>query len=568
VRMPSARWRITPPPDPAVAGALARMLHIPEPLATLLVQRGFGDVEDARAYLRPALAHLSDPLELPGMADAVAVVVDAVRRGTPIMVHGDYDVDGQCSTAILTRALRAAGATVVPFIPHRVRDGYDLSDVGVNAALAAGVGLVITCDCGTSAHAPIARLRAAGVRVVVTDHHVPGDPPPADAFVNPRLGPDTHPAAELCGAGVAFKLVQALVPALGLPAHLHLHLLDLVALATVADVVPLAGENRVLVRFGLKTLGETRWPGVQALIEAAGLGSKAIRAGQIGFVLGPRLNAAGRIGEAMDGLALLLCDDMDEARRRAATLESLNTRRQEADQAMLDEAIAEIESGVDLDDTWGLVLARDGWHAGVIGIVASRLVERYARPAILIALEGQEGKGSGRSIPGFDLHAAIGRCEHHLVRYGGHRMAAGLTITRDRVAAFRDAFNASVRKDLSRDDLVPVQRVDAVVSLAALDAPLEQLLRHLEPTGSGNPGPVFAVRGALVRSPQPVGTNHVRFQLDDGSGRLGAIAFNWGDRVPAEWWTKPLDVAFRFERNEWRDTWSLQARVVDLRPAG
>ncbi|MEX0690360.1 MAG: single-stranded-DNA-specific exonuclease RecJ [Gemmatimonadales bacterium] len=563
----AARWRIASPPAPAVTDALTRALKIPAPLAGLLVQRGFASVEAAKVFLRPDLDQLSDPLDLPGMSAAVTVVVEAVRGGQGIMVHGDYDVDGQCATAILTRALRAAGARVVPFIPHRVADGYDLTDAGVDAALAAGVGLVITCDCGTHASAPIARLRAAGVRVVVTDHHLPGDLPPADAIVNPRLGPDDHPAAELCGAGVAFKLVQALIPALDLPRNLHLHLLDLVALATVADVVPLTGENRVLVRFGLKTLTVTRWAGVRALIESSGLGRGAIRAGQVGFVLAPRLNAAGRIGHAMDGLALLLCDDPEEAASGAAALETLNARRQAMDQEMLDAAALAVEAEHDLDRTHGLVLAREGWHAGVIGIVASRLVERFARPTILIALEGEEGKGSGRSIPGFDLHQAIARCSEHLVRFGGHRMAAGLTIARDRVDAFKAAFEASVRQDLSMDDLVPVQRVDAVVRLEALDEALEQLLRHLEPTGAGNPGPVFAVRGVRARNPQPVGTNHLRFQLDDGSRRLGAIAFGWGERVPAEWYDQPLDVAFRFERNEWRDTWSLQARVVDLKPA-
>ena len=563
----SARWRIASPPAPPATDALMRALKIPAPLAGLLVQRGFASVEAAKIFLRPDLDQLSDPLDLPGMSAAVTVVAEAVRGGQGIMVHGDYDVDGQCATAILTRALRAAGARVVPFIPHRVADGYDLTDAGVDAALAAGVGLVITCDCGTHASPPIARLRAAGVRVVVTDHHLPGDLPPADAIVNPRLGPDDHPAAELCGAGVAFKLVQALIPALDLPRNLHLHLLDLVALATVADVVPLTGENRVLVRFGLKTLTVTRWAGVRALIESSGLGRGAIRAGQVGFVLAPRLNAAGRIGHAMDGLALLLCDDPEEAASRAAALETLNARRQAMDQEILDAAAQAVEAEHDLDRTHGLVLAREGWHAGVIGIVASRLVERFARPTILIALEGEEGKGSGRSIPGFDLHQAIARCSEHLVRFGGHRMAAGLTIARDRVDAFKAAFEASVRQDLSIDDLVPVQRVDAVVRLEALDEALEQLLRHLEPTGAGNPGPVFAVRGVRARNPQPVGTNHLRFQLDDGSRRLGAIAFGWGDRVPAEWYDQPLDVAFRFERNEWRDTWSLQARVVDLKPA-
>jgi single-stranded-DNA-specific exonuclease len=542
-------------------------LHVPPTLARLLVQRGHGSVEDARTFLRPTLDALSDPLALPDMAPAVATVAQAVRAGSPILVHGDYDVDGQCGTALLTRVLREAGATVVPFLPNRMRDGYDLGPAGLAAARTAGAGLIITCDCGTTALETVAAARAAGLRVVITDHHLPGELPAADAIVNPRRGDRDAPWADLCGTGVAFKLAQALVPALGLPAHLPLHVLDLVALATIADVVPLTGENRVLARFGLRKLQESRWTGLKALIEVAGLQGRPIRAGHVAFALGPRLNAAGRIGEAMDGLALLLSDDPAEALERARRLETQNAQRQELDQRILQEAVDLVERDVRLDEEFGLVLASDTWHPGVIGIVASRVVERYARPAILIALEGNTGKGSGRSIPGFDLHAAIAECSTHLLRFGGHPMAAGVTVARDALEGFRAAFNAVARARLAPEDLVPRRRIDAVVRLDELNLDLERLLRHLEPCGAGNPTPVFGVTGVAVREARPVGANHLRLMLQDDVGRIPAIGFDWADRVDPAWWRAPVDVAFQLQQNEWRGDVSLQARIVEVRPS-
>lgn len=563
-----SRWVVAAEPAPDAVRRLAEALRVPPTLARLLAQRGYDTAEAAKTFLRPTLSALSDPMDLPDMAPAVAAVAEAVRGGAPILVHGDYDVDGQCGTALLTRVLRAAGATVVPFLPNRMRDGYDLGPAGLAAARAAGAGLIVTCDCGTTARDAVAAARAAGIRVVITDHHLPGELPAAEAVVNPRRGDPDAPWADLCGAGVAFKLAQALVPALGLPDHLPLHVLDLVAVATVADVVPLTGENRVLARFGLRMLQETRWPGVSALIEVAGLQGKPIRAGHVAFALGPRLNAAGRIGDAMDGLALLLADDHADALARARRLETQNAQRQELDQRILQEAIETVEREVRLDEDYGLVLASETWHPGVIGIVASRVVERYARPAILVAVEGDTGKGSGRSIPGFDLHAAISECAPHLLRFGGHPMAAGVTVARDALAGFRAAFNTVARARLAPDDLVPRRRIDAVVRLGDLSLDLERLLRHLEPCGAGNPTPVFGVTGATVREARPVGANHLRLLLQDDAGRIPAIGFDWADRVDPAWWRAPVDVAFQLQQNEWRGDVSLQARIVDVRPAG
>jgi single-stranded-DNA-specific exonuclease len=568
VTLAVSRWEVAADPPGAVVQALVAELQVPPTLARLLAQRGYDRADAAKQFLRPSLGTLSDPLLLPGMPAAVEAVTRAVRAGRPILVHGDYDVDGQCGTALLTRALREAGAAVVPFIPNRMRDGYDLGPAGLAAARAAGAGLILTVDCGTTARATIAEARAAGIGVVVTDHHLPGELPAAEAIVNPRRGDPDAPWADLCGTGVAFKLVQALVPALGLPENLPLHLLDLVAIATVADVVPLTEENRVLVRYGLRELQETRWTGLRALVEVAGLAGRPVKAGHVAFVLGPRLNAAGRIGEAMDGLALLLSDDPADALDRARQLETQNTQRQELDQRILQEALEVIERDTDLDEDYGLVLASDTWHPGVIGIVASRVVERYARPAILVAFEGAIGKGSGRSIPGFDLHAALEACSPHLERYGGHRMAAGVTVTRERLDAFRQAFNAVARERLAPDDLVPRRRIDALVRLDELSLDLERLLRHLEPCGIGNPTPVFGATGVAVREARPVGTNHLRLLLEDAAGRIPAIGFDWADRVDPAWWRAPVDVAFQLQQNEWRGDVSLQARIVEVRPAG
>jgi len=403
--------------------------------------------------------------------------------------------------------------------------------------------------------------------VVVTDHHLPGELPPADAVVNPRREDCASPSKELCGAGVAFKLAQAFCKELGIAENVPLHALDLVAMATVADIVPLVGENRVLVRFGLKMMGRTRWPGLRALLEVTGLAGKPIRAGQVGFVLGPRLNAAGRIGDAMDGLRLLLTDDEHTAHDLARSLDTINARRQEIDERILAEAIEDIEGTVDLASSFGLVLAREGWHAGVIGIVASRIVERYHRPTILVALDGSEGRGSGRSIPCFDLHDALGRSAEHLDRWGGHRAAAGLTLKRDRLEPFRAAFNEVASQELSAEDLIPTQRVDIVGNVSSFDADLERLMRHLEPCGPGNPAPIFGVERAFARMPETVGSNHLKFTLEDDSGTLPAIGFDWADRVDQDWWRKPVDVALRLDRHEWRGRSTLQARVVQIKPA-
>jgi len=358
------------------------------------------------------------------------------------------------------------------------------------------------------------------------------------------------------------------VGVLGLSPNLPLHFLDYVALATIADVVPLVGENRILVRYGLKKLADSRWVGLRALIETAGLGGKPLRGAHVGFILAPRLNAAGRIGDANDGLRLLLTEDPREAGALARELETINARRQEMDQLILDEAIELVEQTLQPTDA-AIVLGNATWHPGVIGIVASRLVERYGRPTFLIGWDeaGEFGRGSGRSIPGFDLHGALHKVGGHLEKYGGHTMAAGFTIRRNRFDAFRVAFLGVAGELLTPDDLAPSQRVDLELPLASVNPELERLIRHLEPCGAGNPAPVFGVRNARAVGARRVGTNHLRFTLDDGSAVLPAIGFRWADAVPEDWLTNPLDVAFRLERDDWQGRTSIQARIASLAPA-
>ena len=569
--MLARRWQIEPAPDPARAAALARDLGVPPVFASLLAGRGLADVPAARRFLKPSRDDLCDPVLLPDAARAVERLAGAVRRGETILVHGDYDADGQCAAAIATRVLRMAGARVVAFVPHRLRDGYDLSAAGVAAAREAGASVILALDCGTTAVQAVADARRAGLDVVIVDHHLPGpERPDALAFVNPRRPDSAYPFPDLCAAGLAFKLAQLLAPALGLGAGAPWHCLDLVALATVADVVPLAGENRILVRLGLRLMGASRWPGLAALVTTAGLGTAPIRAFHLAFVLGPRLNAAGRIGDAGDGLRLLLTDDDTEAYRLATQLETQNGERQALDRRTLDEALDDLEAAFDPQRDAGVVLARDGWHPGVVGVVASKLVERIARPAILVAFDGDLGKGSGRSVARCDLHQALAQCAPLLEKWGGHRMAGGITLRRGRLEAFREAFNRACAAQVAPAELVPSQRVDAVVGVRDLTLELERALHWLEPTGMGNPGVVFGLENLrLEGAPRPVGADHVRLVLADGAGRLPVIAFGLREEVArvvagAE---GRYRAAVRLHRDTWQGRDEIEGRLVTFEAA-
>jgi single-stranded-DNA-specific exonuclease len=568
-RRPDARWVQAAAPDAAAAQALATTLGLPLPLALVLVGRGHASEAAARRYLRPDLEHVADPSLMAGMDDAVDRLARAIRAGETVMVHGDYDVDGICSTALMTRTLRALGGTAVPFIPNRQTDGYDLGPAGVAAAVQAGASLVLTCDCGTTAVAAGEALAKAGIDLIVSDHHLPGPAlPPAVAVLNPRRHDDTSPDKDLAAVGVAYKLATALTRAMAGNLNVVLNQLDLVALATVADVAPLRGENRVFVRRGLAVMRETKNLGLRALIRSAGLDGKEITAGRVGFILAPRLNALGRMDRALAGVELLLAETDDAALAIARHCEERNRERQELDRAILDDVMRRVDA-IDLDATWAIALADERWHAGVIGIVASRVVEQTARPAFLVAVKDGVGKGSGRSIPAFDLHAALVACGDLLIKYGGHRAAAGLTIDADRMPAFAERFNAAARERLTPADLTRTVHVDLELPVADATADLERLMRHLEPFGVGNPGPTFAARGVRVATTAArIGADGVKFMVATPAGAVEAVGWGMADRAPLLAPGRSVDLAYRIERNVYRGTETLQLGVVDVRAAG
>src|SRR5688572_11546497 len=563
---PAARWIAPKQVEPALVQRLSEELHLPPLVSRLLVARGLSAVNDARNYLRPRMEQLHPPMAMRGMAEAVARLSTAIRSGETVLVHGDYDVDGMCSTTILVRTLRHLGAKAVPFAPHRIRDGYDLGEAGVQAAVSSGATIVVTCDCGTTAHEPVADLRRRGIDVIITDHHLPSRPPPeCVAVLNPRVSGRDYPDKDLCAAAVAFKLSLALLEHHGAGPNVALNMLDLVALATVADVAPLRGENRILVRYGLRMMAETKNVGLRALINASGLEGRELTAGRIGFILAPRLNAVGRIGDAKRGLDLLLTSDESEANALAREFEEINRTRQNIDRETLD-AARKMAATRDLDSVSGLVLAAEGWHPGVIGIVASRLVEDLYRPVVLISVDGGIGKGSGRSIPAFDLHGGLTACADLLLRYGGHKAAAGLTVDAARIPELQERFDFVARERLTKDDLTPELRVDLEVPLGDANDSLEKLLRHFEPFGIGNPAPLLATRGIrLGAAPRVIGQNGLKFALRDDTTELEGVWWGVSHRA-AEWSaTQVVDVAYRLERDLWRDTSRLVARLADVR---
>jgi single-stranded-DNA-specific exonuclease len=534
------------------------------------VVRDFADPEAAKAFLRPSLSALHPPEALTDLPRGCDRILRAVREGETIFVHGDYDVDGMAGTTLLTLWIRRLGGKVVPFLPHRLRDGYDLGPAGLAASAESGAALIVTVDCGILAHEAIREAKERGMDVIITDHHAPGRTlPPAVAVLNPNRDGSSYPNKGLSGAGVAFKLCQGLGEAFGVPAE-DLHpFLDLVALATVADLVPLTGENRVLARFGLRALSETRNLGLQALMTEAGLQRDQITAGNIGFGLAPRLNAMGRLGDPRAALRLLLADSPEEGRTLAREAEELNRRRQETDARTLEEALDQLSRTFDPSRDFGLVLDSEGWHPGVIGIVASRVVERLHRPTVMVATDGSRGRGSARSIPGFDLLDAIRACGEHLERYGGHRQAAGMELARSRLPGFRDAFNREARVRLEGTELRPVLTVDLEVRLEELSEELHRFLRHLGPHGIGNPRPLFLLRGVILRGrTRLVGAGHLKARIRQGASELDAIGFRLGHRIhPEELGPGPFDALVQLGENEYRGVRTLQAHLKDIRPS-
>jgi single-stranded-DNA-specific exonuclease len=559
------------PVDPAAVAALVTELQLPEPIAAILVRRGYDEPLAARAFLRPELQNLHDPWLMAGMAEAVNRISAAVDSKETILVHGDYDVDGVCGSTVLVRALRELGANVEVFVPNRLKHGYDFGPAGLAAAKESGSRCVLTCDCGIMAHETVEAARREGIDVVVSDHHTPAATlPPAVAVLNPHRSDCGYPEKVLCGAGVAFKLLHALFEYRGRKVEELYKYLDLIAIPTVADLVPLTGENRIITRFGLKVLQRTPNPGLQALLSVSGLKrDRAINAGQIAFVLGPRLNAVGRMGEAMRGVSLLLTDDHAEAHSLAAIVDAENQLRREEDRVTLEQALEMLEGTFDPDADRAIVLASQGWHPGVIGIVASRVLEQYYRPTFLIALDGEKGRGSGRSIPGFHLFDAMKACEMYLEQFGGHKAAAGLQIRAENVEAFREAFNAVAHERLAPEDLHPRLRVDREIEMSDVSAELWRFLAHFGPFGQGNPKPVFLARDVrLLAAPEVVGEQHLRLRIEVGDGATPeAIAF--GQAGASEWLkgSSRVDLAFQLGVRQWQGIQYVQPQVLDVRPS-
>jgi single-stranded-DNA-specific exonuclease len=536
----------------AEARALCEELGVSETVAIVLVRRGYRTPEQARAFLEADESHPPDAFR--SMEDIVGRVLAAVRDGRRITVHGDFDVDGVCATAILVGALRELGAECDWLIPDRIADGYGLSADNVELLAERGTKLLITVDCGITAVEEVALARSLGMDAIVTDHHQPGPDLPDCPILHPAI--DGYPFEHLCGTAVAWKLASALRDPSSADSDL-----DLVALATVADVVPLVGENRSLVRRGLAEVRRARRPGIRALLEAAKCEPTQVDESDLGFRLAPRINAAGRLYRADAGVELFLTEDEERAAEIAKELGRANGERRVAEREV--DAAAEAarrELSDELREAPGLVLAGERWHPGVIGIVASRLAERHHRPVVVISLDGEGGgRGSGRSIPGFDLLAALGACAEHLVSFGGHRAAAGLELRAEDLDAFRVAFAAHAAATLGPDDLVRTERIDAMVGGAGLGLDLAEEIERLAPFGMGNPGVRLLVPAARVRDVRPMGEGkHARFSLHSGGHRALGVAFGRASLGVGE--EDPVDAAVRLEVNRWNG--SVEPRVV------
>jgi single-stranded-DNA-specific exonuclease len=533
------------------ARSLARELGVSETTASVLVRRGHADASDARRFL-DAEPPAYDPFLLGDMQAAVDRIRTAVAAGTRICVHGDYDVDGICATAVAVIYLRELGADVGWHLPSRFEEGYGVSSDTIARLADDGVGLVLTVDCGITAVEEVAEAKRRGVEVIVTDHHRPAETLPDCPVVATR--PSSYPFPELCGTGVVHKLGEAL---LGAEHFAVRRSLDLVALATIADVVPLVDENRALASAGLRSLAATSRPGLQALMRSARVDPAAVDAGAVAFRLAPRINAAGRLGRPDVALELVLTEDADEARRDAETLEELNRDRQIVEDRILREAVEVVESMPEPERRRrGYVVWKEDWHEGVIGIVASRLVERFHRPVVLLTRSHEGWKGSGRSIAGFDLHGALAACAEYLERFGGHRAAAGLSIAEERIPAFAEAFGVHADAHIDEDDLFEVVRIDAVVSGRDLTLDLAEELARLAPFGLGNPDVTLLVPATQAVTPATVGDGkHLRFRVrQHGRDAGSAIAFGQGSQIDRLRAVGLFDVAFRLKENRWNGT--------------
>lgn len=562
------QWTLPKAPDPKIVAELASGTGACLKASELLALRGFTEADVARRFLDPKLEDLFDPFLIPGMERGVTRLMDSLARKEGILIHGDYDVDGTSGVALLVRVLRGLGARVSYYVPNRLSEGYGLSELGVREAKARGAGLLVTVDCGVTAVKETALARSLGLEVIIVDHHQPGPVlPEAVAVIDPHVSQPVALGVELSGVGLAFKLMQGLYLKLGRDfSDLSEHL-DLVAVGTIADIVPLVGENRIIAKLGLEVLKDTRKPGLAALLDMAGYRGKPLGYWQVAYGIAPRINAVGRMGDAGRAVDLMLSEDGEEARGFAQLLQEENLKRRELDSGVFEEAREMAEKDFDSERDRVLVLAREGWHPGVIGIVASKLVETFYRPTVMIALDGEEGRGSARSIPAFHLYKAMLGCEDLLLGFGGHEFAAGLSIEKGKIDAFRERMNQIGREVLKEEDLVPKLNLDAWLELREVTPELLRDLSRMAPFGPGNREPLFwASDLQVVGEPRIVGTSHLKFKLRKDKVVLSGIAFDAGERL-GELATglTGLSVACALEVDEWQGKKEIRLRVKDFK---
>jgi single-stranded-DNA-specific exonuclease len=557
--------------DDAATTALAESLGIAPIVARLLCQRGFSDPEMARRFLNPSLEHLHDPMLLADMGRAVERILAAIARKERIAIHGDYDVDGITSTVILRRALEMLGADVVHFIPERLKDGYGLLPAAIERLHADGVQLIIPVDCGIRGADAARRAQELGVDLIITDHHEPdAELPPALAVINPKRHDCSYPDKYLAGVGIALKLVQALCRRADREVWLP-GFIKVAAIGTLADVVPLVGENRVIAKLGLDLL--TKGPhkvGLRALLDVSGLSGKTVDSYHIGFMVAPRVNAAGRMSTPDIASRLLLAADetmAEEARQLALQLDGENVRRQEEEAEILAAAKKIVQTDPDVGARSVLVVGGEGWHRGVIGIVASKLVDAFHRPAIVLSVDGDSAHGSCRSIPRFDMLAALERCAHLFLRFGGHKQAAGLAMEAGRIKELRLAINAVADETLGPDDLMPRLRIDGDLTFRGITGGVAAGVAALAPFGAGNPRPVFAARGVeIIDGPRKLKERHLKMGLKQEGRIFRAIAWRAAERHDflAEHKTA-LDVAFSLDQNQYNGETYVELTLADLR---
>ncbi len=573
----TSRWRLRPFDSDRVA-ALSREANLSPLIAQLLLNRGVVDAEGAATFFDKRLVGLHDPSTIPGVVEAADRIVAAIRDGRKIVIYGDYDVDGVCGTTILWACLKLAGAKHVDYyIPHRVEEGYGVNGDALRRLVAeGGAELIVTVDCGISAVAEARLARELGVEFIITDHHAIGpDLPGADVLVHPGLPGSRYPFGDLCGCGVAFKLAWQICKGFGDGKRASPHLRDfllrsigLVAMATVADVMPIHGENRILIRSGLVELSQTANEGLKALMEVSGFVGKSLNTGNIGFGLAPRINAAGRLERAMQAVEMLTTLDPVVAMDHAKALDSCNKQRQEVEKRIVDEAHEMLAAQGGLKDRGAIVLGREGWHPGVIGIVAGRIAETYHRPAIVVALGAEHGQGSARSIAGFNLYDALRSCSEGLTAFGGHAAAAGLKVPRAHFDAFAERFEAHCRGALSAEQLQKSLLVDAEVPLGALTLRVVEAIETLEPHGIGNPKPLLvANRVRVAGEPKACGDRkqHLQVRFCQGETSHKAIGWNLAERGKALKAGTLCSVAFCPSINEWNGRRDVQLELKDFR---